>query len=214
MAKKSSSAVVARDEAQTSNAAEPLIEMNTPYIAEVQIVGVVPILFHAWNTESVEEKAAAPKNSKTKKTDDVESYVYRDANGYLGIAGKCMHGAIVNAAKSFADPRSPRKSAADLCKAGVQVVSLVALLEPKTKKWDYDDRQRVVIQRSAITRTRPAMKEGWTVTFMIQVSTPEYISPQFLHDIIDRAGKLSGLCDYRPSYGRFRVTKFSVIELT
>lgn len=204
----------ARDEKQVSNGAEEQVSYSQPYLVNVTVRGVVPILFHSWNTESVEEKAAAPKGSKSKKTDDVESYVYRDGDGNLGIAGKCLAGAIAESAKFFQDPRSPRKSARDLVKAAVMVLSPVAPLEPKTKKWDYDDRQRVCVQRNAITRTRPAMKEGWQCTFQLAVNLPEYISPVFLQELIDRAGKLQGLCDFRPTYGRFQITKFEVVELS
>lgn len=204
---------VVRDEKQVSNGAEFSVAMMAPYLVEVTLTGTVPLLFHSWNTESVEEKAAAPKNSKLKKTDDIESYVYRDPMGNLGIAGKCLLGAICDTGRFFQDPRSPRKSARDLCKAGVQVLSMVAPFEPTRKKWDYEDKQRVVIQRSAITRTRPAMKEGWICTFRLQVTVPEYISPTLLHDILNKAGMLTGLCDFRPTYGRFRVTKFNVLEL-
>lgn len=60
-------------EDQVSNVAERLITGGAPYRAFVTVRGTAPLLFHAWNVESVEEKANAPKNSRVKKTDDVES---------------------------------------------------------------------------------------------------------------------------------------------
>lgn len=205
---------IARLEEQLSNDAALLVSFTEPYSAQVTICGVAPLLFHRWSTESVEEKAGAAKNSKAKKTDDLESYVYRDKDQYLGASGTWLAAALAIAGKSIADPRSPRKSASDLIKAGVQVVTLVAPFEPKTKKWDFEDRQRVVIQRSGITRTRPAMSEGWSCSFDIVVLSPEYVSPRFLHDLLERAGKFVGMGDYRPSHGRFRITKFNTSELT
>ena len=202
-----------RDECQVTNGAEEIISLGHPYIAEVELTGAAPLLFHAWNNESVAEKAGAKKGSAAKKTDDVESYTYRTESGHLGIAGRCLHGALLEAGKFVQDPRSPRKSARDLLKAALVVLDMVAPLQPKTKEWDYLDMQRVVIQRSAITRTRPAMKEGWKVTFKIQVILPEYVNPQFLQDLLDKAGKFAGLCDFRPTYGRFAITKFSVVSL-
>jgi hypothetical protein len=210
MAKKQTTALA---EDQVSNGAEDTIEMTLPYLVDVTIVGVAPLLYHAWNTESVDAKAAAAKGSKAKKSDDVESYVYRTEDGYLGVAGKCFYGALCEAARFSQDPRSPRKSARDLVKAAVQVLTLVAPLEPKRKNWDYDDKQRVVIQRSAITRVRPALKEGWKVTFQLAVNLPEYITPGFLYELIKRAGQFTALCDYRPTYGRFRIEKFNIVQL-
>src|SRR5262245_49936512 len=102
-----------------SNNGAAAIDLSAPYTARVTIQGTAPILLHAWNTEAVEEKGKAAKGSKAKKTDDVESYVYRCPNGNIGVPGAYLRGAIVAAAKYRQDPRSPRKSAQDLFKAGV-----------------------------------------------------------------------------------------------
>jgi hypothetical protein len=191
-----------------TNDAEMSVLAQAPYVAVIEIEGVAAILFHAWSNESVAAKAAAPKNSKTKKSDDVESYVYRNQKGQICIPGIYLRGAIVEAARYRQDPRSPRKSARDLFKAGI--VPLTALASLGKKDWDYLDQQRVLVQRSAITRARPAFLPGWKATFEIQVVTPEYIPPADLLETVTSAGKLVGLADFRPTYGRFQVTKFEV----
>lgn len=193
-----------------SNGAENGIAMTQPYRCQVTIEGVAPILFHAWNVESVESKGKAAKGSKEKKTDDVESYVYRNDKKEICIPGEYLRGAIVGAAKFQQDPRSPRKSAADLFKAAI--VSLTPLASLGSKDWDYLDRRRVTIQRNAITRSRPAMKEGWKAEFILLINLPEYVSPALLNSTITAAGKLIGLADFRPSFGRFVITKFEVLE--
>lgn len=193
-----------------SNGAELGIEMQQPYRCQVTIQGTAPILFHAWNVESVESKANAKKGSKEKKTDDLESYIYRNDKKEICIPGEYLRGSIVNAAKFMQDPRSPRKSAMDLFKAGI--VSLTPLASLGTKDWDYLDRRRVVIQRNAITRTRPAMREGWSAKFILLVGLPEYISQDLLNHTVQNAGRLIGLGDFRPSFGRFLVTEFEVLE--
>lgn len=194
-----------------SNGAKDTIDTDIPYIVEVTILGTADFLFHKWNVEAVAEKAAAKKGSSAKKTDDLESYVYRNEKGELAIPGEYLRGSIVGAAKFRQDPRSPRKSAMDLVKAAI--VSLTPLASTGCKHWDYEDKRRVVIQRNAITRTRPAMKAGWTVTIQLMCNLPEYISPSFLNDLIAAAGKLIGVGDFRPSYGRFQVVKFELIDL-
>lgn len=194
-----------------TNGAREFISTEIPYAVEVRILGTSPLLFHAWNVESVAEKSAAKKGSKTKKEDDVESYVYRNSDGYLCIPGEYLRMALINSAKFRQDPRSPRKSAMDLCRAGI--VCLTPLASLGSKDWDFLDKRRVVIQRNAITRSRPAFKEGWRATIQLLVNLPEYISPAFLNEIIGNAGKLIGLGDFRPSYGRFQVVGFKVIDL-
>ncbi len=192
-----------------TNGGEHDIDMTQPYRAEVTISGHADILFHRWNNEAVAEKAAAAKGSKAKKSDNVESYVYRNDEGFLCLPGEYLRGSIVNAAKYHQDPRSSRKSAMDLFKAGV--VSLTDFASLGAKEWDYEDRRRVVVQRAGVTRTRPAMRKGWSATIILMITTPEYISPTFLQQVITKAGLLVGVGDFRPTYGRFGVVNFELL---
>jgi hypothetical protein len=185
-----------------------IIDMSKPYIATVAIEGVADILFHRWSNEDVKAKGDAAKGSEAKKFDNLQEYVYRCDDGTLAIPGEYLRGAIVGASKFRQDPRSPRKSMADLMKAAV--VSLTPLATLGAKDWDYEDRRRVTIQRNAITRCRPAMKAGWKCEFDLLCNLPEYVSPSVLNEIIQQAGRLIGLADFRPTYGRFQVVGFSV----
>jgi hypothetical protein len=109
------------------------------------------------------------------------------------------------------DPRSPRKSAMDLFKAGVCTIGELCSLGAKEP--DYLDQRRVVIQRNGITRVRPAMLAGWKCSVSLQVLLPEYIDHQMLHETLSYAGRIVGVGDFRPSFGRFAVTAFNVIAL-
>lgn len=189
-----------------NNDGEFAVLATAPYVATVTIEGTSPILFHRWSCEDVAAKASAAKNSAAKKTDNVESYVYRCEDGTIGIPGMYLRGAIVGAARYKQDPRSPRKSAMDLYKAGVVPLTLLASLGKA--EWDYLDQQRVTVQRSGVTRVRPAFLAGWKATFDLQVLTPEYIAPADLLHAITEAGRLIGIADFRPTYGRFQVTSF------
>lgn len=193
-----------------TNGAKEQIELSEPWIARVQITGAADILFHRWNNEAVAEKSAARKGSAAKKTDNVESYVYRNEANELCLPGEYLRGAVVGAAKFRQDPRSPRKSAMDLIKAGV--ISLTPLASLGVKDWDYEDRRRVVIQRSAITRVRPAMRAGWKVEIDLMINLPEYIDQIFLRELLSMAGRLIGVGDFRPTYGRFDVTSFGTVS--
>lgn len=200
-----------------SNDAEETILHGEPYQVRVTLEGTADILFHRWSTEDVAAKAAAAKNSAAKKTDNVESYVYRTDDGKIGIPGEYLRMAIVEAARYRQDPRSPRKSARDLYKAGVVALTKVAPIIRADGKpaedWDYLDQRRVMVQRNGVTRVRPAFLAGWTCTLELQVLTPEYIDKQSLLDVIVNAGKLVGLADFRPTYGRYQVTEFKITSL-
>jgi hypothetical protein len=195
-------------EAPTNGAAES-IESGQPYMASVKIKGTADILFHRWNCEAVEEKAKAAKGSKAKKSDDIESYVWRNHDGLICLPGEYLRQSIIMAAKFRQDPRSPRKSAFDLFKAAIVCLTDLAPIGGK-KDWDYIDRRRVQVQRNGITRHRPAMLSGWEAEIQFLVTLPEYVTPAILHDVAVNAGRLCGVGDFRPTYGRFAVTSFDV----
>lgn len=192
-----------------SNDAEGTIVSGEPYRVEVTIQGVCPILFHRYSCESVEAKAKAGKNTKAKKTDDIDSYVYRNEKGEICIPGEYLKGACVQAGRSRQDPRSPRKSAMDLYKAIVIPLSDLASLG--TDQWDYLDKRRVVVQRSAISRVRPAFQAGWEATFQFLIQSPEYLDPSSFNALLTDAGRFVGVGDFRPTFGRFVVTSFGVL---
>lgn len=193
-----------------TNSAKNSIKISEPYSVNIEITGSSSLIFHRWQNEYVEEKSKASKGSKAKKTDDIETFVYRDNEGNICIPGEYLRQSIIHASKFRQDPRSPRKSAMDLFKAGIIVETELASL--RTKKWDYEDRRRVLVQRNAITRTRPAFSKGWKAKFQILVLLPEYISSDELHDVIINAGKLIGIGDFRPTFGRFQITKFDILS--
>lgn len=189
----------------TNGAAGALVH-EQPFTVTVTIEGVAPILFHRWGVDAVAAKAAAKKGSAAKKEDDIESYVYRDPKGFICLPGEYLRATVVNAAKFRQDPRSPRKSAMDLFKAGV--VSMTELASLGSKNWDYLDRRRVQVQRNAITRVRPAFNQGWHATIQLAVLVPEYINENLLREVVDLGGRLVGVGDFRPTFGRFVVKKW------
>lgn len=196
---------------EPTNGGKETIDFSQPYTASVTIVGSSDFLFHRWNAEAVDEKSKAAKNSVAKKTDDIESYVYRNESNELCIPGEYLRGAIIGAAKFRQDPRSPRKSAMDLFKAGV--VSVTNLASLGVKEWDYLDKRRVMIQRSGINRIRPAMRVGWLATFELMIMLPEYIDANELRAVIESAGRLIGVGDFRPTFGRFGITNYQILNI-
>lgn len=202
-----------------SNAGENTIIADAPYRVAVTVTGSSAILFHRWQSDAVEAKANAAKGSAAKKTDDVDSYIWVNDEGIICLPGEYLRGSLIDprngAAKYRQDPRSPRKSALDLFRASV--ISLTDLA-PITKsdgqpadKWDYLDRRRVTVQRAGVTRERPAFAAGWSATVIFMVQSPTYVSPTVLNETLTQAGRLVGVGDFRPSFGRFTVTSFELL---
>lgn len=201
---------------KVSNAGNDAIESEIPVTVAVTIFGTSPLLFHRWQTEEVEAKAAAKKGSAAKKTDNLEAYIYRNPKGIICIPGEYLRGALIDpkngAAKYRQDPRSPRKSALDLYRAGI--ISLTPLAPiigadgSLAESWDFVDARRVTIQRQGITRRRPGFQEGWKAEFLLLIQTPNLIAPNDLHAALIDAGRLVGIGDFRPSFGRFSIIHF------
>ena len=155
------------------------------------------------------------KGSKEKKTDNVESYVYRNEDGALCMPALNMKAAICNAAKKFKDPASTRASAKDLVKGGIVVDPFLSPFMrggKPLKDWDTIDERGVGVNQSKVIRSRPMLTDDWKLKFDITVVDSEYISPDLIYDIISRACNFSALGDYRPDFGRFVIDEFKVLR--
>ena len=197
-----------------TNGAEDLVAAVAPYIAKIRIRGVCPILFRRWNCEEVEEKAKAKKGSDIKKQFIPENCIWRDDKKFMCIPGEYFRQSLITAAKFVSDPRSPRKSAKDLFTAGLIIeeeLSPILVQGKKITTWDYVDKRRVMVQRNGITRERPALNKGWEAEFLVLVNLSEYVSRELLGRVVFDAGRLAGLADFRPSYGRYETVSFEVL---
>ena len=202
-----------------SNAGEETIVADAPYTVEVSITGDASILFHRWQSDSVEAKSKAAKGSAAKKTDDVESYVSRNDDGLICLPGEYLRGSMIDprngSAKYRQDPRSSRKSALDLFRAGiVSLTDLAPIIKSDgspAADWDYVDRRRVTVQRAGVTRERPALNAGWSTTVQFMCLLPQYIDPRMLQQILADGGRLVGVGDFRPTFGRFSITRYEII---
>lgn len=185
-----------------------------PYRMRFVVEGTCPILFHRYDCESVETKGKAAKGSETKKTDDVESYYYRNEHGQVCIPAVGVHGSLITSGRWAQDPRSSRKSAMDLVKAGLLVEpGLIPCLrngEPVTTA-EFLDKRRVQVNRAGVARVRPALLAGWQAELDVLVLASDLLPPQFVRDLMARAGQLVGWCDFRPQHGRFQIVSAQVV---
>lgn len=204
VSKKNGGATVSMDDVR--NAASEVLAASEPYHVELEIEGIADLFFHRWSCEDIEARAKAPKGSAAKKTDNLESYVWRNAEGFLCLPGEYLRCAIIEASRFQRDPSSPKANAQRIYKAGVIIETEMASLGKKA--WDFEDKRRVVIQRQGVSRTRPCMRAGWRATFTAQVILPEYIDEIMFRETVDRAGKLIGVGAFRPTRGRFHVVEW------
>jgi hypothetical protein len=198
------------DTGVNSNDGEEAALAEAPYAVTFTIRGVTDLLFHRWSNEDVEAKANAKRGSAIKKTDNLEAYVWRDHEGMVCLPGAYLYAALAEAGKFMQDPRSSRaKQACDLFKAAFMPLTSLC---PLGSTWEFEDKRRMVVNRAGITRTSPGFKAGWEATFDFSVLLPEYVSQEMFHEALSLAGRVIGLGQYRPTYGRFQIVKFGRTE--
>ena len=198
-----------------TNGAEQFLAMAEPWAVKVRLRGVSPMLMHRWNSESIEEKASGQRGSIQRKTDDVESYVYRDEEGFICLPGEYVRQSILGASKRISDPTNVRKRALDIFKASIICTTHLAPIlvnNRPCREWELLDRRRVRVQQAGITRSRPAFLAGWEAELTFVNLSPELISFNLFHDRLISAGRLDGVADFRPSYGRYSVLAIEQID--
>jgi len=67
----------------------------------------------------------------------------------------------------------------------------------------YRDRRPVTVNRSTVIRTRPFFEE-WAAEFQVAID-PSQLDAIEVRNFLEVGGRLVGLCDYRPTYGKFNL---------
>lgn len=147
-----------------------------------------------------------PKRKKTEK--DLEQLakleffggLYMNGNGPQ-LPGKVLKGALYDAGK--------KRKLGKAVKAGVFCDDADLEYEgPRTKedlweKKEFRSRERVVVNKAGIMRTRPQF-EKWAAKITVHYDEAS-LSGEELDDIVTICGRQIGLCDWRPQHGRFKI---------
>lgn len=180
----------------------------------ISIRGITPLIMHNGQlADPLNEhaKALARLTSKKKKTDDdhravrkAEWYggLYVDENGAPCLPGEVIEAALVDGAKKY--------KLGKVAKGGVIVFGNFALEYdgPKNvdKLWEHGGFIKcagVKVTTSRVIRSRPCFPQ-WSCTFDVQWDPQLVKDEEQLIEIAESAG-MSGICDWRPKYGRFEV---------
>lgn len=163
------------------------IDVCSPFSICAHIRGTSDLLFHRYSVEESLEGERRRKGSKNFPEPD--TFLYRDDKDRICIPSEHFRMAVIHAAKFRKDPRSPRKSMMDLCKARV-VCEEPHLIPLGKNKPDYYHKCRAGIKGNAITRIRPAFLKGWECKTTFTILLSEYISEELFHEILVDAGRL------------------------
>lgn len=177
--------------------------------------GVAPLLMHNGalaNPLNPKVKEMKEITSLRKKTDEnhyelqrLEFFagLYLDAKKRLIIPSSNIEGALVEGAK--------KAKLGKTFKAAVMVPedALLDIDENLTpddlwaRQEEFADVRSVLVNNSRVMRTRPIFRR-WAIEFSAEFEDSEINADQLVKACQD-AGRMVGLCDYRPKYGRFTV---------
>ena len=74
------------------------------------------------------------------------------------------------------------------------------------QSYDEIDIRPVVIQRNRVVKGRPKFN-SWELEFNIKYDEKR-VKKDILRQILEEAGAIKGIGDYRPKFGRFKVERF------
>jgi hypothetical protein len=185
-------------------------------ILTLKLTGTRPMLMHNGrlsNPLDPHTRGIAAIAKKTNKTDkdhaelaslEARGSMYETDAGLLGMPNINVWRCIYNAAKAF-------KLGEDIKRALIATLDVTPILiKGKTELCDtyIGDASRilyvpVVIKKNRTMRARPIIPIGWETTVSFALLT-DVLQPERLTPVIERAGRLVGLGDWRPIYGTFR----------
>jgi hypothetical protein len=173
---------------------------------EVGIQGVSPYLMHRFGGTDASELDNARGKRSVGAPDyslEAEKALYKNEQG-IYVPSRQVEASMIKASSNFQIPGKGKKTFKDLLKGFVFIEEPELIMNPQ--KYEVDI-QAVRIQRARIVRYRPIFRE-WTLKFHINIQEENEIPDKIVQDILTHAGQYVGIGDYRPRYGRFRVTKF------
>lgn len=179
-------------------------------------VGTTPLLLHAPTTvDPLHEltKQLSAISSKTKKTDqdhlDMSHIEFMAGIYHLPDVGPYVPSPNLQKCLTEA-ARLNRKGKAIERGLFIETIAIPLVYEgPRDPQAMFEDgrfthRAPVRVGQSRVMRTRPVLHE-WSFTAH-GFTDPSLLDMRTLQDSAEVAGRMIGLCDYRPTYGRFTAT--------
>jgi hypothetical protein len=183
----------------------------------VTLTGTHPMLMHNGRLANPIDpwtRQLKALTSKRKKTDEdilqiaqVEARAgcWETVDGMLGIPSAAVWRCFYDASKQFKLGTTVKKSfyfddvVEPLTVAGSQISATDFVAD-----FDNVDYRTIKVQTSRVMRARPKVPVGWQTTHHFELFD-DVLDKRDLVNVMDSAGRLYGLGDWRPTYGRFTV---------
>ena len=186
------------------------------------IEGVSPLIMHngqmadQGNTYARQLKEVTSKRKKTDADYDEMARIEWFGGLYLldgepSLPGFVFEAALIGKGGAARQEKQGKAAAAGLFVTEDFPLEYDGLRDPE-KMWEdgsFRDSRLVNVQRAKIMRTRPIFKE-WNAAPVVEFDAV-LINRETVERWVNVAGRLVGLMDYRPKYGRFSVVSCEVV---
>ena len=167
----------------------------------VEIEGTRPLLMHS--PAGIGVPSSGKKNTSYVPEDEAAAGLYKNASGVICVPGLCILSMLRHAASEHKAKGRGKKMLKGFVYSGLQVDEDMIPLSPQ--EWIVDARPAVV-SRARIMRWRPRF-DAWKLAFHITIRDPSVWNATQVRDVLTDGGKYSGLLDFRPLFGTFKVVK-------
>jgi hypothetical protein len=169
---------------------------------KVKIVGIAPLLMNKFKMEKPEETKAKRRDEQYSPETDAENALYRDNEVGIYAPSTWLEACLRETAKEFKGKGKSSMKAVILSSVFVEPDKL-----PLNKQtYDEIDLRPVVIQRNRVVKGRPRFN-SWELEFTLKFDGNR-VKKETLRQILEEAGAIKGIGDYRPKFGRFKVLMF------
>lgn len=183
-----------------------------PYTFTFKLRGLRPLLFNALLDYSEEDPGEVKQPRKPPK--DYEQMVWRNDEGELVLPTAHVIASIAHAGRYFKSPIATRGSAkTTLQEAMVPATEFATFGREDWDAIDFRIARYAGKSRAPKPTWRPRLENGWTLTGMIAVITPDLYAPTRMLELLTHAGRVCGVGDGRKlGMGRFAPDGFETEE--
>lgn len=177
------------------------------YGVEVDLEGVAPIMFN----RIVSLKTGGRKPTEEQEYEAAKERAYRNGAGLYLPARNLKRAFRIGA--SMAGLKMGRRSIEPYINAAVFIEPAEITFNKENPDFFHPDWVRIPPGKKGalVFKVRPCLNLGWKISPRLTVMD-DHIDADNLRIGMENAGLYVGLCDNRPEYGRFIVTKWEVIK--
>jgi len=183
------------------------------YEIKATIQGVAPILFNRFTEaqkQAMEKRQTGGIRTAESSMKEALTKVYRNGDG-LYLPAQNIKKSLLNGIKK-GNIKEGKASFASIAEAVCFIQPAEIPFGKAEPDFVHESTGRIPPRTGArCVIRRPALREGWELSFIITL-IDDRRDPEKIRQGLEEGGALVGLCDWRPEFGRFIVTKWEATK--